>query len=159
MKKTSLTLTIDRYKVEYMLTNYIIMFKLDFFNMDVVSENFIFDSICDASAIKNHNLNNDNTFDIYIEDVTYSTSIETYLNDMPNTSSRLYNNSKWLMHYNIQGLKSLLKVEEFNQLLIKLDLDVICLSEHWLKKNELCLLQNNIQNYTLADFYCRKELR
>lgn len=128
--------------------------------MDHVSANFIINSNCDASTIENCHNNIEKESDVRIEE--YGTNVprvETYLNDMTKVNSRVYKNCKWLMHYNIQGLRSLGKVEEFNQLLTKLDLNVICLNEHWLNENELCLLQNNIQNYTLADFYCRKESR
>lgn len=98
----------------------------------------------------------DFAYDNYI---SYSPCSENYVNSLTKIYRKFWNKCTWLMHYNIQGLRTFSKFEEFKQILnsCKLDLKIICLNEHWLKESELCLLQDNFADFKLANSYCREK--
>lgn len=55
------------------------------------------------------------------------------------------------MHQNIQGIKG--KELEIGLFLDRCNIDVLCLTESWLKD---CELMQNVQNFTIASSFCRK---
>lgn len=60
------------------------------------------------------------------------------------------------MHLNIQGVKNkLLDLQLYLTNHIN-NIGVICLNEHWLKKENIDFV-NKLPNYKLADFYCRND--
>ncbi|KAG5892698.1 hypothetical protein JTB14_011158 [Gonioctena quinquepunctata] len=58
-----------------------------------------------------------------------------------------------IMHFNIQGLSN--KCDSINILLTTQKMDIICLDEHWLKKEELEVTV--IKNYKLISSFTRTE--
>lgn len=56
------------------------------------------------------------------------------------------------MHQNTQGIGN--KLGEIEVFLSEVNCDVLCISEHWSKKEELQSLQ--IPGFIQGDFYCRK---
>lgn len=56
-----------------------------------------------------------------------------------------------IMHQNMQCLMN--KVGLIEAVACELNLDVLCLTEHWAKEDEL--LEYPIQNYPIAAYYCR----
>lgn len=63
-------------------------------------------------------------------------------------------NADWLMHINIQaGLTN--KIIDLQIFLEKSNIKVISINEHWLKNDQIFIL-NKIPNFSLAAAYCRK---
>lgn len=56
-----------------------------------------------------------------------------------------------LFHINVQALSN--KVDQVNLFLSDFNLDIVCLSEHWL--NDLNLKSVNLYGYILASYFCR----
>lgn len=56
-----------------------------------------------------------------------------------------------LFHINVQALSN--KVDQVNLFLSDFNLDILCITEHWL--NESCLKSINLYGYILSSYFCR----
>nr|CAI5834463.1 unnamed protein product [Callosobruchus analis] len=61
-------------------------------------------------------------------------------------------NSIKIFHLNIQGIRD--KIDSLNMFLNSNNVDIICLSEHWIQQKNV-LTQMNIYGYRLVSAYCR----
>lgn len=59
-----------------------------------------------------------------------------------------------VMHFNIQGLGN--KLDSLSITLDEEQVDILCVSEHWLRKEELNMA--NIDNFKLITYYARKNM-
>ncbi|XP_054263804.1 uncharacterized protein LOC128987119 isoform X1 [Macrosteles quadrilineatus] len=62
------------------------------------------------------------------------------------------------MHLNIQGVKN--KIDDLNLILEKIskNTQIICLNEHWLTEENICML-NKVKGYYMVDYYIRKSAK
>lgn len=59
-----------------------------------------------------------------------------------------------IANINIQSIKN--TTDRLTLSLREYNIDIICITEHWIRQNDNYLDNINIENYKVADYYCRK---